>query len=236
MVGEFALMLLHVREGTVEPLLFSLEEHEANCASRLHSRTHDGIGSSQHTCRARPVVRASFGEIPGVQVSANNQNLFGILAATNFSDHIGAVHRSIGERILNIEAGARGDSGIYVALELALIFGGHGHYRDGEVRVKAENSGVRQIQPTRLCASLPADITSAPAFAAERRKSPKRTKIISPPLRGFPFATINAILPFSLATSFISRSRSSTFTGTISASTPLAAVEPVQPMASTCSL
>src|SRR5882762_7867649 len=157
MIWEFALMLLHVREGTVEPLLFSREEHEANCASRLHSRTHDRIGGAEHARGAGPVVGAAFGEIPGVQVRANNQNLFGIFAATNFSDHVGAVHGSIGERILNIEARPRSDSGIYVALELALIFGGHGHYRDGEVRVKAENSGVRQIQPTRLCAALSAD-------------------------------------------------------------------------------
>src|SRR5712671_3634345 len=116
MVGEFALMLLHVREGTVEPLLFSREEHEANCASRLHSRTHDRIGSTQHACRTRPIVCASFGEIPRIQMCADNQHLFGIFAAANFADHVGAVHWSVRKRILDIEARARSDSRIYVAL------------------------------------------------------------------------------------------------------------------------
>src|SRR6266404_1706206 len=130
MVGEFALMLLDVCERTVEPLLFSGEQYKSNGPSWLHSRTHDRIGGAQHACGAGPVIGAAFRKIPGVQVRANNQNLFGIFAAANFTDHVGAIHWSIRKRILDIEASARSDSGIYVALELALIFGGHGDHRD----------------------------------------------------------------------------------------------------------
>src|SRR6267142_4057886 len=129
MIGEFALMLLDVREGTVQPLLFSSEKHESNRASGFHPRAHDRIGSSEHACRAGPIVCGSFGEIPRIQMCADNQDLLGIFAATNFADHVGALHWSIRKRILDIEARARSDSGIYVALELALIFGGHGHHR-----------------------------------------------------------------------------------------------------------
>src|SRR5882762_5639736 len=157
MIWEFALMLLHVREGTVEPLLFSREEHEANCASRLHSRTHDRIGGPQHACGARPVVCAAFGEIPRIQMCADDQDLLGIFAAANFADHVGALHWSIRKRILDIETSARSDSGIYIALELALIFGGHGDHGDGEIRVKTENSRVRQAHSAGLAAALTTD-------------------------------------------------------------------------------
>src|SRR5712671_4437942 len=154
MVGEFALVLLHVREGAVESLLFSSEKHESNRASGFYPRAHDRIGSTQHACRARPVVRASFGEIPRIQMCADNQDLLGIFAAANFADHVGAVHWSVRKRILDIEASARSDSPIYVAFELALIFGGHGDHGDGEIRVKAENSGVRQIHSAGFSAAL----------------------------------------------------------------------------------
>src|SRR5229473_5550851 len=130
MIGEFALMLFHVCEGTVEPLLFARKQHESNSASRLHARAHDRIGSSEHAGGARPIVRAAFRQIPGIQVRANNQNLLRIFAAANFADHIRAVHWSVGERILDIEASAWREPGIYVALELTLIFGGHGDYGD----------------------------------------------------------------------------------------------------------
>src|SRR5882762_4410736 len=170
MIGEFALMLLDVREGTVEPLLFSSEQYKSNGPSWLHSRTHDRISGSKHACGAGPIVCSSFGEIPGVQVRANNQDLLGIFATANFADHVGAIHRSIGERILDIEARARSDSRIYVALEMALIFGGHGDHGDGEVRVKAENSGVRQVHSAGFSAALTADYNQHARFCCRTQK------------------------------------------------------------------
>src|SRR6266478_3173081 len=77
---------------------------------------------------------------------------------------------------------------------------------------------------------------SALALCAARRKSPKSAKIRSKLFFGVPLETTSTILPLSRERSLVSCSRSSKFTGTISPSTPLAGVEPVQPMASTCSL
>src|SRR5258705_7824448 len=163
-------MLLDVREGAVQPLLCTSEKYESNGASRFCPRAHDRIGSTQHACRAGPIVCASFGEIPRIQMCADNQDLFGIFAAANFADHVGAVHWSVGKRILDIEARARSDSGIYVTLELALIFGGHGDHRDGEVRVKAENSGVRQVHSAGFSAALTTDYNQRSGFCRRTQK------------------------------------------------------------------
>src|SRR5258708_6588693 len=170
MVGEFALMLLDVREGAVQPLLFSSEKYESNGASRFYPRAHDRIGSTQHACGAGPIVCASFGEIPRIQMCADNQDLFGIFAAANFADHVGALHWSIRKRILDIEASARSDSRIYVALELALIFGGHGHHRDGEIRVKAENPSMRQVHSAGFSAALATDYNQHARFCRRTQK------------------------------------------------------------------
>src|SRR6267154_853752 len=170
MVGEFALMLLHVCEGAVEPLLFSSEKHESNRASGFHPRTHDRIGGSEHAGGAGPIVCASFGEIPRIQMCADNQDLLGIFATANFTHHVGALDWSIRKRILDIETRARSDTPIYVAFELALIFGGHGHHRDGEIRVKAENSGVRQIHSAGFSAALTTDYNQHARFCCRTQK------------------------------------------------------------------
>ncbi len=150
MICQLRLVLLDVSKRAVEALLFAGEQHETNRAPRLHSRTDNRIGGSEHAGRARAIVSTSFGEIPGVEVRANDENLLGIFAAADFADHVGAFHRTVRECVLNIKARTRFQPGVDVAFELALIFSGHRDDRNHEVRVESKNAGVRQIQPARF--------------------------------------------------------------------------------------
>src|SRR5258708_19552318 len=75
-----------------------------------------------------------------------------------------------------------------------------------------------------------------PAGPAAFRKSPNCTNNWMDSLFGRPFLVTSAILPFSRDTFLISLSRSNRFTVTMSPSAPLAGVEPVHPIASTCNL
>src|SRR5260370_7569968 len=95
MICELRFVLLDVGQRAVEPLLFPSEEHETNRAPRLHSRTDDRISRSQHAGRARSVVRAPFGEIPGIDGRAHHKNLLGIFPTPTFPYHVAAFHPPI---------------------------------------------------------------------------------------------------------------------------------------------
>src|SRR5215472_109696 len=75
----------------------------------------------------------------------------------------------------------------------------------------------------------------APAGPAAFRKSPNSAKRFVSSFAGLPLVVTSTTFPLSRETCLISLSMSNMLTVTTSPSAPLAGVEPVQPMASTCS-
>src|SRR5215472_12976704 len=127
-VFHLRLMLLQVSERPVEPFFFSSEENEANGAPRPLARAHDGFRSSKRRGRSRTVVRRSFAQVPGIEVSANYKNFLRMFAPANLADHVGGLDGTIGKRVLHIEAHPRRHAAFEETLQLPLVFSRHGHY------------------------------------------------------------------------------------------------------------
>src|SRR5689334_20247577 len=157
MVFDFSLMLFHVSKRPIEPFFFASEEHKADGPPRVLPGAYNGVRGAKRRSRSRAVVSRSFAQVPGIQVPAHNKDFFRMLAPANLSDNIGSLHGATRKRILHVEAHAWRDAPLDKSLQLTLIFPGHGHNRNGEVRVKAQNPRVRQVHAGGLSSALPAD-------------------------------------------------------------------------------
>ena len=106
MIGHFGLVLFDVGERTEQALLFAIEQNEANGAARALAGTQDGFRSAEDAGGTHAVVGGAFGQIPGIEVRADDQNFLRVFAAANFSHGVGGLHRAIAETILHVQARA----------------------------------------------------------------------------------------------------------------------------------
>ena len=88
---------------------------------------------------------------------ANHQDLLRMLAPANFTNHVGCLDRSAGQRILHIHADARRNSARDETFQLPLVFSRHRHHGNRKVRIKTQNSRVREVHAGRSRAALPTD-------------------------------------------------------------------------------
>ena len=93
MILHFAGMLFDVRQGAEESLLFAGEEDEANGAARLRGGFDDGVGGAENAAGAKAIISGALTKIPGIEMRANDEDFFGVFAAGNFSDNVGAFDR-----------------------------------------------------------------------------------------------------------------------------------------------
>src|SRR5208283_6172553 len=116
MILHFAFVLLDVRERAEQALLLASEKNEANGAARVRPGFHDGVGSSKNTAGAEAVVGGALAEIPGIEMRADDEDLFGMFAAGNFTDDVCALDRAVGEGVLHVDAHAHGLTGVEITL------------------------------------------------------------------------------------------------------------------------
>ena len=72
MIGQFVFVLFDIRKGAIEPLLLASEQHKADGAARPLPGMHDGFGSSEGCCGPRAIVCSSLGQVPGIEVPADD--------------------------------------------------------------------------------------------------------------------------------------------------------------------
>src|SRR5260221_14672011 len=89
-------------------------------------------------------------------MSADDEDLLRMFAAANFADDVCRFHRTVSERVLYVDVHARRDAAFDQAFELALILVRHRNDGNRKIRVKTEDSGVRQIHARGTRTTLPA--------------------------------------------------------------------------------
>src|SRR5258706_10539854 len=168
-------------------------------------------------------------------MSADDEDLLRMFAAANFADDVCRFHRTVSERVLYVDVHARRDAAFDQAFELALILVRHRNDGNRKIRVKTEDSGVRQIHARGTRTTLPANHGDNAGVRKGLQKITKSAKIMKKSFFGLPFASTNRIFPFKRPRFFASSSRLNKSIVTTSPSAPPAGVEPTQPIASTCS-
>src|SRR5580704_870038 len=144
-VFHFRGMRFDVSQRAEQALFLTGKKNEANRPARTGAAFHDGFGCAKNAGGSGAIVGGAFTEIPGIEMRANDDDFFGMFAANDFSDDIGAFHGAIGEFILHVDANTNIFSGGNETFELALIFHSHIHNRNREILGKTKDSGVRQV-------------------------------------------------------------------------------------------
>ena len=98
----------YVGKRAKKPFLFASEEDEANGAERLEAGADNGFGGAKSGGDANAVVGGTFGEIPGIEMAADDDDLFGMLGAGNFADDVGGVDGAVGDFVLDVDVEADG--------------------------------------------------------------------------------------------------------------------------------
>ena len=232
-IGHVGFMSFYVGERAEKAFFFASEKDEANGAERFEAGADDGFGCAESGGDADTVVGGTFGEIPGIEMAADDDDLFRMLGAGNFADDVGGVGWPVGELVLHVDVEANGFAVGDETLEDLLIFGGDAD--DGNVvkRVEAERAGMREVHALGFSAALSADDGGSACVmgffqeGAELREGGHAVFGARALLHGHDdfAAPVGGILLLLL-----------TLTVTTSASTPPAGVEPTQPMESTMSL
>src|SRR5208282_2786908 len=124
MIFHFRRVLLYVGEGAEEALLFSGEEHETNGAAGTLSAFQDGFGGGENADGSGAVVRGAFAQIPGIEMSADDDDFFGMFAADEVTDYVCGFDRAASERVLHVDADTHGFPGGEETFELAFVFHG----------------------------------------------------------------------------------------------------------------
>src|ERR1700752_4111310 len=92
------LVLLDVSPGTEQTLLLPGEENDADGAVGFHPGRNNGLGCSQNGGGgAKTIVNGAGTQVPRVQVSAENDNLFRLLRPWNFTNNIVGNYRTRSE-------------------------------------------------------------------------------------------------------------------------------------------
>lgn len=146
MILHFGGVLLDIGERTAQALLFAGEEDETNSAAGTRAAFDDGVGGGEGGGDAGAVVRGAFTEIPRIEMPADHNDFFGMLATRNFADDIGAFDGAAGELILEVHADADGFAFEQITLDLALVFAGESANRHCEILGEAEDAGVGQVE------------------------------------------------------------------------------------------
>lgn len=124
MIFHVGFVSFHVGERAEKAFLFSREEDEANGAARPEAGTNDGFGGAESGGDANAVIGGTFGEIPGIEMAADDDDLFRMPGTGNFADDVGGVNWTVGDFVLNVDVEAdrlaTGDQ----TLENFLVFGG----------------------------------------------------------------------------------------------------------------
>src|SRR6202011_3261676 len=116
-----------------------------------------GFGSAERGRGSAAVVRGAGCEIPRVEMAADDNDLFRILRAANFADHVSGWNRAVGDAILHVDLEPHRFPAINVALDLILILGSHADHGNVVVSVEPERASVRQVHSFGFSAALPAD-------------------------------------------------------------------------------
>src|SRR6202040_4461033 len=90
-------------------------------------------------------------------MAADDNDLFRILRAANFADHVSGWNRAVGDAILHVDLEPHRFPAINVALDLILILGSHADHGNVVVSVEPERASVRQVHSFGFSAALPAD-------------------------------------------------------------------------------
>lgn len=163
-IGHVGFVRFYVGERAEKALFFSGEEDEANGAERLEAGADNGFGGAESGGDANTIVGGTFGEIPGVEMAADDDDLFGMLGAGNFADDVGGVGRRVGDFILNIDVEADSFAVSDETLEDFLIFGGDADDRNVVIGVEAERAGVSEVHALGFSAALSADDGDSAGF------------------------------------------------------------------------
>src|SRR5580765_6096026 len=150
-------MYLGVSDGAKQSLLFAGEEHKADGAFGFEAAEFDGLGRAQSSSDAAAVVSRAVGQVPGIKVPAHHHYLFGMLAASDFTDHIGRIDRAAANSVLHVDLQANCLALVNKTIDLLLVFSNHADDRKLIIGVKAERAGMREMHARGKRAPLPAD-------------------------------------------------------------------------------
>src|SRR5256884_224364 len=80
MIGHFRFVLFDIRERAIESLPLARKQNETDRAPRALPGTHDGFRGTEGGRDSRAVVCCSLGQIPRIEMPADDKNLFRMLA------------------------------------------------------------------------------------------------------------------------------------------------------------
>src|SRR6202142_3428916 len=86
-------MLARIGPGAEHSLLFSGEQNKTNRAARNRARRLDDAGGVDHQGSVAAVVERARAKFPGIEMSAEDDELVGFFAASNFGDDIFGINR-----------------------------------------------------------------------------------------------------------------------------------------------
>src|SRR5437667_12444624 len=104
MIGHFRFVLFDIRERAIESLLLARKQNETDRAPRALPGTHDGFRGTEGGRDSRAVVCCSLRQIPGIEMPADHQNLFRMLAPANPADHVSGLDGAVCKRVLQVES------------------------------------------------------------------------------------------------------------------------------------
>ena len=156
-IGHVGFVSFYVGERTEKAFFFASEKDEANGAERFEAGADDGFGGAESGGDANAVVGGTFGEIPGIEMAADDDDLFGMLGAGNFADNVGGVGWPVGDFVLDVDVEADGFAVGDETLEDLLIFRGDADDRNVVIGIEAERAGMREVHALGFSAALSAD-------------------------------------------------------------------------------
>src|SRR3954452_17133263 len=90
-------------------------------------------------------------------MAAHNNDLLRMFGATDFTHHVGGIHRAAGYAILYVDLDAHLLALVKKAAKLLLVFSNHADDRDFIICVKAHRAGMSKVHACRKSAALSAD-------------------------------------------------------------------------------
>src|ERR1700730_6672885 len=76
MIGHLVFVQLSVSDGAEQSFFFAGEENETDGAARLETGLQNGFRSAECSRGAHAIVGGAGGEIPGIEVASDDDNLF----------------------------------------------------------------------------------------------------------------------------------------------------------------
>src|SRR5207244_12941712 len=82
------LVLFDIGLGAIQALFFARNETKTNGALRLHAAPGKDARGLQNYARARTIIGRALGQVPGIEMGADDDEFFGLVTAAKLSDRV----------------------------------------------------------------------------------------------------------------------------------------------------